>query len=353
MRSFAIVICAAACGAVPTPAAPKPERISIAVAERGTNGVHLVAIDESGDRQLELVRAAPELARDTNPAISPDGRWVVFASSRGRGSAMDETSLWIAPLAPEAVPFALTHGAGIDTNPTWTRDSRAIVYASTGSGGQYDLYELGIDHQGRAIGAPRRLTDTPAHEVTPTVAADGAIIYAALTTTADGKVESHLEERAPDGTITRLTDGPLDAAPALSPDGTQVAFARPTVHGTLSDADLYLVSRTGGHEHALVDLPLTDESGPAWSADGRFIFATSLLRGAQGNVVFASVIVIDTRAAHPTARILADRTGAVPRFTPAIAPTALDAKSLDADPEYLPELARITAAAIAAQQQAP
>ena len=81
------------------------------------------------------------------------------------------------------------------------------------------------------------------------------------------------------------------------------------------------------------------------------MFATSVLRGARGNVLFSSVIVIDTHAAHPIARILQDRTGAIARLTPAIATADLDAKALDADPEYLPELARITAAAIAAQKQ--
>jgi Tol biopolymer transport system component len=305
--------------------------------------VHLVAIDETGDRRLELVQPVPEIERDTNPAISPDGRWVVFA--RGRGAAIDETQLWIAPLAPEAVAVPLTSAPGIETNPAWTRDGRAIVFASTGSGAQYDLYELAVA-DGRARGAPKRLTDSPAHEVTPTLAADGTIIYAALSASEDGSIESHLEARSPDGAITRLTDGPLDAAPALSPDGTSIVFARPTAHGALTDADLFVMPRAGGAAHALVDLPLTDESGPVWSSDGRFVFATSLLRGAKGDVVFASVIVIDMRAAAPTARILVDRTGAVPRFTPAVAPTRLDASALDRDPEYLPELARITAAAI-------
>ncbi len=208
--------------------------------------MHLIAIDEAGDRRLELVQPVPEIERDTNPAISPDGRWVVFA--RGRGAAIDETRLWIAPLAPEAVAVPLTSSPGIETNPTWTRDGRAIVFASTGSGAQYDLYEQGVA-DGRARGVPTRLTDSPAHEVTPTVAADGTIIYAALSAS-DGAIDSHLEARAPDGTITRLTDGPLDAAPALSPDGATIVFARPTIHGTLSDADLFVMPRTGGAAHA-------------------------------------------------------------------------------------------------------
>ena len=88
-----------------------------------------------------------------------------------------------------------------------------------------------------------------------------------------------------------------------------------------------------------------------WSRDGRFVFATSLLRGAAGNPLFSSVIVIDMRASPRTPRILEDRVGAIARLTPAIAVAHLDADVLDADPEYVPELARITAAAIAAQKQ--
>ena len=330
---------AAACVRAPAESPREPDRIAIVVAERGTHGVHLIAIDEAGDRMLELVQPTRELGRDTNPAISPDGKWVVFA----RG--LHETQLWIAPLAPEAIAEPLTHAPGVETNPTWTRDGSAVVFASTGSGAQYDLYELAIAN-GRASSAPIRLTDSPAHEVTPSVAADGTIVYASLTTGSDGAIESHLEARAPDGAIVKLTDGPLDAAPAISPDGTQIAFARLVAHRTLRDGDLFVMPRAGGDPHVLVDLPLTDESGPVWSRDGRFVFATSLLRGASGDVVFASVIAIDTRAATPVARILVDRTGAVPRFTPAIASVALDGSALDRDPEYLPELARITAQAI-------
>jgi len=308
--------------------------------------MHLVAIDEAGDRELELVQPPAELARDTKPAISPDGHWIVFA--RGQGEA---THLWIAPLAAEATPARLVDMAGVQTDATWTPDGKAIVFASTSEREQYDLYELAIA-DGRASGAPRRLTDAPAHEVTPTVAADGTIVYAAWQPH-DGSAESHLEARAPDGAITRLTDGPSDSSPMLSPDGSQIAFARTTTHGALSDTDLYVMPRAGGTDHALVDLPLTDETGPVWSSDGRFVFATSLLRGAAGDVVFASVIVIDTRAAKPTARILVDRTGAVPRLTPALARTPLDALALDRDPEYLPELARITAAAMAHAKGGP
>jgi Tol biopolymer transport system component len=294
------------------------------------------------------VRPATGVARDTNPAISPDGRWIVFASSRGR--PLDETSLWIAPLEPDAEPARLTEGAWLDAHPTWTRDGRAIVFASTRAG-TFDLFRLALA-DGHAAGEPVRLTTSTGHEVTPSVAPDGAIVYAEVTPHADGSIDTHLEERAPDGTTAQVTSGPGDSSPALSPDGSQIAFVRPAQHGATPDAELWLMPREPGADaQRLVDLPLTDEGGPVWSRDGRFVFATSLLRGAAGNPLFSSVIVIDLR--DRVARILEDRVGPIARLTPAIAAARLDAAALDADPEYLPELARITERAIEDARKTP
>lgn len=350
-RTLPIVVLAAACGARPEPAAPAaPQaRIAIIAAERGPQGARLVVLDESGDRQFELLRAADAIVRDTHPIVSPDGHWLVFASSRGR--PLDETSLWIAPLAAGAEPVPLTSGTWIDAHPTWTPDGRAIVFASTREGGDFDLFRLAID-RGRAVGEPEQLTYGAGYEVTPAVAKDGTIIYAAITPKGQGQVESHLEERAPDGTIRALTDGPADTSPALSPDERSLAFARPVEHNGGVDSELWTMPLYGkAAASPLIDLPMTDESGPVWSPDGRYVFATSVLRGAAGNPVWASVIVIDTRARPRKARLLQDRVGAIARLTPAVTRVVLDEKALAADPEYLPELARIMAEVMAKQQQ--
>src|SRR5262249_52512329 len=162
-------------------------------------GARLVAIGENGDRRFELLAPAPAIARDSNPAISPDGRWVAFASTRGR--KLDETSLWIAPLGVTAVPTRLTD-RGIDTHPTWCGND-ALGCGSTRARGDFDLWRLAID-RGQARGEPAQLTDSPAHEITPSCAPDGAIVFAVLVPHPDGSVDTHLEERAPDGTTRRL-----------------------------------------------------------------------------------------------------------------------------------------------------
>jgi len=333
---------------IPEPVAA-PERIAIVASERGPQGARLVSIDEHGDRRFELVQPASALSRDTNPAVSPDGAWIAFASSRDR--ALDETSLWIAPAGVTTVPRRLTDGAGIDAQPTWLPDGSAIVFASTRDRGNFDLWRIAI--RGGQPGALTQLTHGAAHEVTPAVAPDGCIVYALVTPDESHRtIETHLEIRGPDGAIRRLTDGPADSSPALSPDGTRVVFARPQLHGNVLDSELWVMPREGGAPAPLIDLPLTDESGPVWSRDGRFVFATSVLRGAEGRVVFSSIIHVDLRDRPVVARMLEDRVGAIVRMTPAVTATPLDAAALHGDPEYLPELARIMSRQIEHQRQA-
>lgn len=344
---FWITVTIGACSA-PLPRSPARDRIAIAVSERFERGTHLVAVDERGDRVLQLVRPGNSIARDTNPAISPDGRWIVFASSRNR--TIDRTSLWIAPVVPDAEPVALTSGDSVESYPTWNRDGSAIVFSSTRGGSSFDLYQLAVDARGRPVGNPDPLTASPGHEVAPSVGPTGSIVFSAILPVADGKVESRLEARLPNGSIVPLTRGPADTSPAVSPHGDAIAFARPVVRASGVDSDLWLASPDGETTRHLVDIPLTDESGPVWSRDGRFVFATSVLRGASGDAVFSAVLVVDTADATPVARILLDRTGAVARLTPAVATADLDAAELDRNPAYLPELARITAAAMAAHK---
>ncbi|HEY4241499.1 MAG TPA: hypothetical protein VGM88_16875 [Kofleriaceae bacterium] len=318
-----------------TPPKPPPERVAIVVAEGVGSGFRLVAIDEHGDRRFALIASGDH---DTEPAISPDGKWIAFARRTG-----EHKQLFVAPLGAEQAARPLTDAIALDASPAWTADGRTVVFAST-RGGSFDLWRVST-----AGGAPEQLTFDAGHEVAPSVASDGTIYYTSVQQVSADSAEtrSWIAVRLPDGKTHRVTEGPADASPAISPDGRLLAFVRRT--GDAPDHELVTLALgvAGAEPLPLVRLPLTDESGPVWSRDGRFVLATSILRGDDGRPVFSSVIAIDR--AERVARILEDRAGAAPRLSPAIAPVMLDAAALHADPEYLPELMRIVHRAIEKQ----
>src|SRR2546427_4577041 len=91
-----------------------------------------------------------DTARDTDPAPSPDGKWLVFQSNRGGRS-----QIWIMPTEggpprkltsePDSsqVPGTPRIGTRVMT-PTWAPDSKSILFISTRSG-PYNIYSIPIE----------------------------------------------------------------------------------------------------------------------------------------------------------------------------------------------------------------
>lgn len=342
---MAAALVATACGpAYVSPVVPAPEAAPEAASEepgagaevppiiamqRARRGGRLVFLDETGARQADLTEIGPVPLRDHSPAWSPDGRWVVFASSRGRGDML-HTSLWIIAARAGAQPRRLTSGDFEDRDPAWLPGGTAVVFSSN-RGGSFQLWRLDLrpSPYGWPVpaGAPVKLTERPRHALHPAPSPDGARI--AYTEAALDSGTSEIWTWTA-GTATRLTRGPADSTPAWSPDGRRIAFAamveRP---GGQVDADLFLVNSDGTGRRRVVDEPLAQQTHPVWTFDGHYLFATSLYRSVEtGKPILSSVTFVDLGETPAVLRALHDPMAVESRASPALARRPLDGDAL-------------------------
>jgi len=110
----------------------------------------------------------------------------------------------------------LTSQAGADINPAWSPDGQKIVFASDRAGNR-EIYVMNADGSD-----PVRLTDNAARDYSPAYSPDGNHI--AFVSERDGNAEIYLMDV--DGSnVSRLTHSPgADSDPAWSPDGAKIAF---------------------------------------------------------------------------------------------------------------------------------
>jgi dipeptidyl aminopeptidase/acylaminoacyl peptidase len=134
----------------------------------------------------------------------------------------------------------------------------------------------------------------------PALSPDGSQIAYVLRTSdvdADRSVRSLWRVGARTGEPQQLTRGQADSAPAWSPDGTRVAFLR----AQDGPAQLWLLPASGGEPEQLTTLPL-GAGAPVWSPDGsKIAFAAAVdMRAAAGEDDQA-------RASRASAPIVTDR----------------------------------------------
>ncbi len=243
----------------------------------------------------EARRFTAESAHTSDPAWSPDGRWLAFVSDR-EGEASDKKQedqkkqgkgkpqIWLIPTnGGEARQFPfMEHGA---SSPVWSPDSRRLLFSAA----------VGPGPQETEDGKPLpqvRIIDRLWYRL------DGVgYIY---------ERRSHLFlTDIEGGEPQQLTDGDWDDGDAAwSPDGTQIVFASNHAEDRwrLPGADIYtlpIVEGKAGELHRLTDETLVCGS-PSWSPDGKTIAFLASYKVKSAGHTFLYKIAADANGQAPT-----------------------------------------------------
>jgi Lipoprotein LpqB beta-propeller domain/WD40-like Beta Propeller Repeat len=141
--------------------------------------------------------------------------------------------------------------------------SGEIVFSRRGDDDRFHLFAARPDGSG-----VRQITDDATNDTDPAVSPDGTTIAFVHELDQDIRVIGTVPIDG--GTVTWLTDEELDAHdPAWSPDGDHLAFVGASqFHGFPVEDSVVFVTRPGQTPHALLHNNAIDFADPSWSPDG-------------------------------------------------------------------------------------
>jgi Tol biopolymer transport system component len=161
-----------------------------------------------------------------------------------------------------------------DGAPNWFPDGRVLVVAAESDEGRADIHRLNLDGGGREAIAAHAANDTA-----PAVSPDGTRV--AFESDRDGNSEIYVVTLV-GGQVQRLTDNPArDSSPAWSPDGRRIVFT--SDRDNRASADVYIMNADGSEVQRVTD----DRANwaPQFSPDGQMLAVQ----------IDTDVVVIDLR----------------------------------------------------------
>ena len=282
----------------------------------GTSSVRAQAI------QYKPLLQNPKVT-DTDPAPSPDGKWIAFQSNRSGSS-----QIWVMP-AGGGTPRRVTsepdsvssNGRRMPTRvmtPTWSPDSKTVLYVSTRSG-PYNIYAIPLAPGGK----PKPLSRAAGSQRFPVYSPDGQrICFPSSRGDPNSLYGFNLYLMTPAGEINgpparQLTHSKGSPGhPVWSPDGKWIAYVSKDFDSTrtvnvgngmqakqsalFSQFRVFKIPAGGGAETKLTGISAAEsgtaeDTWPSWSPDGKWIAFGRNANGVQN----IWVIDVVTRKAFP------------------------------------------------------
>ena len=234
------------------------------------------ALAPGSGRRTRLVRGPRSGRMQLGPAISPDGRTVVFFSEKDRVSldlfqADADSGAITRKLATTAQSVRFESLQAIRSSGSWSHDGSRFVFAAIDRGRpSLVLIDMRDPERREEIRLPQL-----GQVFSPSWAPDGrSIAFSVLHGGVTDLYVYEIERRA----LRQLTDDVFaDLQPAWSPDGRQIAFATERFAGSPDALDfgpsgLGLIDVTSGEVRRVPAFDGAQHLNPQWSRDGDSLY---------------------------------------------------------------------------------
>ena len=192
------------------------------------------------------------------PSYSPDGKSLAYVGPDPGG--VDQ--IWVRDLQ-QGTSIQVTHGAASAGRPRWVAATNQILFALSGQG-IWTVSPMG--------GTPTRLIERGTN---PNPTRDGRRIVFENARTIWTAAHDGSDLRQVKGTQSQFY--PLPLAPAISPDGSTIAY----FHAALGpNGDFWTIPAAGGTPRRLTS-DLREGGWPVWTPDGRTIIFSSARAGSR------------------------------------------------------------------------
>lgn len=229
-------------------------------------------------------------ASDGDPAYSPNGRLIAFASSRGQMGLSRTSQLYLMRSDGSAVRQLTDDPAGA-SGPYFSPDGRRLVFVRS-----HHLWLLTI-----ATGAERQLTFGRGDDSEPVFTSNGRrVLFVSDRDQRGGKHDSSdIWAVGADGRNSKaLVNGSgAEVSPEVSPDGRRIAYVVEQIPHP-GFGSLRIARANGGFVRSLDEKPGAEcrpcYGSPAWAPDGKHLAAVEV----SGNVGSSALMVIRPDGTH-------------------------------------------------------